>query len=116
MFDLYDFNELNSLSFIDLEFMFISVCNSTYKIFLLNASANEEEISKFLNSHFSEDARINISQMLKYFYFFLYFDLLRWSTKIDEIREFFSIIQKDFPPLKKNSKNKLAARTIYEKV
>lgn len=65
LFDLYDFNELNSLSLIDLEFLFISVANSTYKIFFINATVNEEEISKFLSSHFSLESRINISQMLK---------------------------------------------------
>lgn len=67
LFDLFDFNELNSLSLVDLEFTFISCCNATYKIYSLNAEVNEEEISKFLNNYFTDESRINISQMLKYF-------------------------------------------------
>lgn len=68
LFDLFDFNELNSLSLVDLEFTFISCCNATYKIYSLNAEVNEEEISKFLNNYFTDESRINISQMLKYLY------------------------------------------------
>lgn len=33
LFDIFDFNELNSLSVTDLEFMLISCCNATFKIF-----------------------------------------------------------------------------------
>ena len=73
LFDLYDFNELNSLSVIDLEFMIISIANSSLKILLLNSEANEEEISQFINSFFAEDARINISQLLK------------WCSKTQEV-------------------------------
>ena len=32
LFDLFDFNELNSLSLIDLEFLLLSCANATYKI------------------------------------------------------------------------------------
>lgn len=65
LFDLFDFNELNSLSLIDLEFMFISCCNATYKIFGSNSEVVEEEISTFLGNFYTEDSRINISQLLK---------------------------------------------------
>lgn len=33
LFDIFDFNELNSLSLIDLEFMLICIANATFKLF-----------------------------------------------------------------------------------
>jgi microtubule-associated protein-like 5 len=41
---LYDFNELNSLSLVDLEFMLISCCNATYKINEMTDEVSEDEI------------------------------------------------------------------------
>jgi microtubule-associated protein-like 5 len=61
LFDLFDFNELNSLSLIDLEFLLVSCANATFKIQAVNAEVNEEEISAFLNNYFAEDTRVNIS-------------------------------------------------------
>ena len=45
LFDLYDFNELNSLSLIDLEFLIISCCDSIFKIYHIDAEVMEEEVS-----------------------------------------------------------------------
>jgi len=64
LFKIFDFNEFNSLSMIDLEFMIISCSNATFKIY--NASGvdvviNEEEIKEVLSKYFDEDSRINIS-------------------------------------------------------
>lgn len=75
LFDLFDFNELNSLSLviiilnecvtfviqIDLEFLLLSCANASYKILQIAAEINEEEITEFLQNYFSEDTRINIS-------------------------------------------------------
>jgi hypothetical protein len=61
LFDIFDFNELNSLSIIDLEFMMISCCNATFKIYGIDSEVNEEEISDFLSKHFNDDSRVNIS-------------------------------------------------------
>jgi microtubule-associated protein-like 5 len=44
LFDLFDFNELNSLSLVDLEFMLISCCNATFKINGMDDEVNEDEI------------------------------------------------------------------------
>jgi microtubule-associated protein-like 5 len=59
---------LNSLSLVDLEFMLISCCNATYKIYGLSDEVNEEDICVFLATHYDDDSRINISQMLKWCY------------------------------------------------
>jgi len=45
LFDLFDFNELNSLWLIELEFLILSCANATFKILSINAEVNEEEIS-----------------------------------------------------------------------
>jgi len=82
LFDLFDFNELNSLSLIDLEFLLLSCANATYKILNIQVEVNEEEISEFLNNFFAEDTRVNVSQLLK------------WCVKTKEIFEFFQYIKK----------------------
>lgn len=61
LFDLFDFNELNSLSVIDIEFMIISLVNAVFKICLIEAEINEEEVSDFLGKYFTDDSRTNIS-------------------------------------------------------
>ena len=52
LFDIFDFNELNSLSIIDLEFLLISGANATFKIFTIDAEINEVEVSDFLKNYF----------------------------------------------------------------
>lgn len=80
LFDLFDFNELNSLSVIDIEFMIISLVNAVFKICLIEAEINEEEVSDFLGKYFTDDSRTNISQLLK------------WTQKVKEIHEFMDLI------------------------
>ena len=41
LFDIFDFNELNSLAIIDLEFMLISCANATYKLYLMDSEIDE---------------------------------------------------------------------------
>lgn len=88
LFDLFDFNELNSLSLIDLDFLLSSCAKATYKILQINAEVNDEELQEFLNNSFAENQRINISQLLK------------WCVKTDEIRTYFQLIKKEAPELK----------------
>lgn len=65
MFDLFDFNELNSLSLIDVEFILNCCISSTFKIHNISTEVNQEELSKFVSDSFTDDARINISQLIK---------------------------------------------------
>lgn len=67
LFEIFDFNELNSLSLIDLEYMIICVANSTYKTLKMpDKEISEADVSQFLGQDFSEDQRINISALLKW--------------------------------------------------
>lgn len=107
LFDIFDFNELNSLSIIDLEFMLISCANATFKIYQIGKEVNEEEINQFLQNDFSDDLRINISQMLK------------WCAEKPEITEFMSLIKRT-PPLSKqqiavNTQQELEVQSLYSK-
>lgn len=65
LFDLFDFNEMNSLSLIDVEFLLNCSISSTFKICRISTEVNQEEISKFVCDSFTDDARINISQLIK---------------------------------------------------
>lgn len=102
LFDIFDFNELNSLSIIDLEFMMISCCNATFKILGLSESeVNEEDITEFLGKNFNDDSRVNISQMLK------------WCAKTPEIRDYMVKIKK-LPPENKNPKSHGAGSLLID--
>jgi hypothetical protein len=61
LFDLYDFNELNSLSRVDIEFMLIAAQTATLKIYKIKAVINDEDTEQFLIKYFPEESRINIS-------------------------------------------------------
>lgn len=65
IFDLFDFNELNNLSFVDIEFMINSCLNSTFKIYNIKQDLNGEIINSFLKETFNEEDRVNISQLIK---------------------------------------------------
>jgi hypothetical protein len=51
LFSIFDFNEIKSLSLIDLEVIILNICNSVYKIFNKNGKANENEISDWLGEY-----------------------------------------------------------------
>ena len=97
LFGLFDFNELNSLSVMDLEFMISSCLSSTFKITEVPHDVDKETITKFLSESFLQDSRINISQLIKYLnsktQAIIWID--RWCAKSPEIHEFFSIIKKE---------------------
>eukprot|EP01017_Pseudomicrothorax_dubius_P050429 TRINITY_DN9553_c0_g1_i3.p1 TRINITY_DN9553_c0_g1~~TRINITY_DN9553_c0_g1_i3.p1 ORF type:complete len:176 (+),score=34.45 TRINITY_DN9553_c0_g1_i3:69-596(+) len=88
LFDLFDFNGLNSLAAIDVEFMINSCVLSTYKIFSINSEIYDEELSAFVGDAFAEDARVNITQFIK------------WASETPEIGKFFDHIKRDLPTSK----------------
>ncbi len=80
LFDIFDFNELNSLSIIDLEFLLISCANATFKLYEIDAEIEEQDVTEFLQLYFKDDGRVNISQMLK------------WCTSVAEIARYMRLI------------------------
>lgn len=65
LFDLFDFNELNSLSAVDIEFMLHCCLSSTFKIYSMSAEINDTELGKFIAESFKDDERINITNLMK---------------------------------------------------
>jgi len=61
LFDLFDFNMLNSISITDLEFMINSCINSTFKIYTLPISeVDNVEINNLVNTSFDLEKRITV--------------------------------------------------------
>lgn len=65
IFDLFDFNELNNLSFVEIEFLLNSCLKSTFKLYNIKQELSEDIIKAFLKESFNEEDRINISQLIK---------------------------------------------------
>lgn len=76
---------MNSLSMFEIEYMLHCILVSSFKIFGISKNINQEELSLFIDSHFFEDARINISQLNK------------WACESSEIIEYFVIIKNEPP-------------------
>jgi len=83
LFDLFDFNELSSITPLDIEFMLYSIIQSTFKIYSISSEIIDEEIGSYVKSQFSDENRVDISQLLK------------WCITSQEINEFFAIIRKE---------------------
>ena len=88
LFDIFDFNEINSISLIDLEFMLIQCANSTFMLFQIKGEIDQQDVTDFLTLYFTEDTRINISQMLK------------WCMQVPEITLFMKTIGQKGPDYK----------------
>ena len=63
---LFDFNELDSLSPVDIEFMIFCCISATFKIFSIPSTDIEtNDINKFVSNHFNNDLRITVVNLLK---------------------------------------------------
>lgn len=76
---------MNSLSVFDIEYMVHCSLLSTFKIFQITKKLDQEELSAFIEKNFYEDARINISQLIK------------WCSICPEIKHYFQIIKREPP-------------------
>lgn len=85
LFELFDFNEMNSLSMYEIEYMIHCLLVSCFKMFGIGKKLNQEELSLFTDNYFFQDARINISQLTK------------WCCQVQLILDFFKIIGQEPP-------------------
>lgn len=60
LFDLFDFNEIQSLSVMDLEFALQCIVMSTSKIFGIGQDLNEGEITALVRNSFVDGVRITL--------------------------------------------------------
>jgi microtubule-associated protein-like 5 len=85
LFDLYDFNEIQTLSPMDLEFAIQSTIIATCKMHGLRMDLNETEITILVRSTFNNDVRITLPQLLK------------WTSSTEEVFSYFMIFRMDGP-------------------
>lgn len=66
LFDLFDFNELESLSPVDIEFMIYSCMSATFKIYSISTELNNDELSNFSLKYFGTDNRLTVVELIKF--------------------------------------------------
>ena len=65
LFDLFDFNEMQTVSLLDLEFMIQSILSSTKKIFdLKQQEISDIDILQIVRRNFSEGTRLTLPQLM----------------------------------------------------
>ena len=65
LFDLFDFNEIQTVSVMDLEFLLQCCLTSAAKIYDMSEDVNEVEISELVRNSFLEKIRITLPQLLR---------------------------------------------------
>ena len=67
LFDLFDLNELESLSSIDFEFMFYSSLSATNKIYSINDEIDTDHIESFIQNDlkFEQEKRYTVTDFLQ---------------------------------------------------
>ena len=64
LFDLFDFNEVQNISLMDLEFMIQSILIATSKIFNLGQDISDQELVELVRRNFQEGSRVSCPQLL----------------------------------------------------
>jgi hypothetical protein len=67
--------------------------NTTFKIYGIKRIADEMEIQNFISDYFIDESEIS------------YKDLLKWGSRLEEIQEYFDLIEKGANEDKKLLKN-----------
>jgi hypothetical protein len=80
LFELFDFNDLKSLSKTDIEFLFISSCTAILKIYQMKGLQEDNYVEEFVREEFTSEERVNISEMLK------------WARKSETVANFFLLL------------------------
>lgn len=85
LFDLFDFNELESLSPTDIEFMIYCCMSATFKIYSISSEINNEELTVFATKYFEKENRLTVVELIKY----KYLNNSRASKNSPEVNDFF---------------------------
>ncbi len=85
IFDLFDLNELNSLSLVDIQYMIKCCVESSIRISGSHNEVIHDDIYKFVTKSLKKDNRVNISQLIKF------------CCNSAEVNEFLTIIKRDLP-------------------
>jgi hypothetical protein len=103
LFDLFDFNEIQTLSLLDLEFCVQCVLVSTGKIFGVAEEVSDMDVTNLMRQTFPEGARVTLNQVLK------------WSQKCEEVLNFFKIFRLEGPEYIQQKPLKESEYILFEK-
>lgn len=78
---MFDFNEIDFLEHIELEFMIYCSCSASYKIFSIASDIENDEIEEFVKDLFYDKEKITVA------------DLIRKSKENKKIQDFFQAIK-----------------------
>jgi len=105
LFDLFDFNGLQSITLMDCEFAIQMVLSSTAKIFGFQEESYDAEISQLVRSFFPHGATISSAQ------------ILRFSAESPQVKTFFALFHMEGPehiPLENLREEALVQRPVNE--
>ena len=103
IFDLFDFNQIQTISVIDLEFCIQCVLVSTSKIFDFGGDIQDTEITAFVRTSFQDGVRLTLPQVLK------------WSAISEEVRTFFMMFRMQGPQMMSVKTLQADEFIVYEK-
>jgi hypothetical protein len=65
LFDIFDFNEVDMLSPVDLEFMLYCCISAAYKVFSINNEIDSGELATFVGNKFANSSKITVADLIK---------------------------------------------------
>lgn len=65
LFDIFDFNNQNSLSLADAYYILLTVVKSVFKMKRVNGFVNEEAIHRFIEENLADTPKINVAIIVK---------------------------------------------------
>lgn len=96
LFDIFDFNQFNSLSLNEIELIVIFCLTSVFHICKAPTSPSADEVHVLVAQNFREDIRVNLTQLIEF------------SQNSKDIDEFFQLIDRDFSSKHELSKSEIA--------
>lgn len=66
LFSLFDFNEIKSISIVDLEYMLLSICDFTYKVLgKINTRTDQLRLADWLSHRLDQRKRVTVTQLYR---------------------------------------------------
>lgn len=103
LFDLFDFNEIQTVSLMDLEFCVQCVLVSTGKIFGVAEDVSDMDVTNMMRTAFPEGGRITLNQVM------------RWASHSEEVMGFFKVFRMEGPEYMAHKPLKDSEFSIFEK-
>jgi|JI6StandDraft_1071083.scaffolds.fasta_scaffold02441_12 hypothetical protein len=66
LFDIFDFNEVDVLSAVDVEFLLYCCISAAYKVFGITSEIDTNELAAYVASRFINSNNITVADLIKY--------------------------------------------------